>query len=47
MTPACKFVRGVVARLDGDYDKSAAQFGSNGPFESAERVVVSYNRAGC
>src|SRR5713226_9747119 len=39
------FVRGVVARLDGDYDKSLRSFDHMARLNPAERVVVSYNRA--
>jgi len=39
------FVRGVVARLDGNYDKSWRSFDRMVRLNPAERVVVSYNRA--
>jgi len=39
------FVRGVVARLDGNYDKSWRSFDRMLRLNPAERVVVSYNRA--
>jgi serine/threonine-protein kinase len=39
------FARGVLARLDGDYDKSLRSFDRMLRLNPAERVVVSYNRA--
>ena len=39
------FVRGVVARLDGDYDKALRSLDQMARLNPAERVVVSYNRA--
>lgn len=39
------FVRGVVARLDGDYEKAMRSFDRMVRLNPAERVVVSYNRA--
>jgi serine/threonine protein kinase/tetratricopeptide (TPR) repeat protein len=39
------FVRGVVARLDGDYDKALRSLDRMARLNPAERVVVSYNRA--
>ncbi len=39
------FVRSVVARLDGDYDKSLRSLDRMARLNPAERVVVSYNRA--
>jgi serine/threonine-protein kinase len=39
------FVRGVVARLDGDYEKSLRSFERMVRLNPAERVVESYNRA--
>jgi serine/threonine-protein kinase len=39
------FVRGVLARLDGDYEKSRRSFDRMARLNPAERVVVSYNRA--
>jgi serine/threonine protein kinase/Flp pilus assembly protein TadD len=39
------FVRGVLARLDGDYDRSLRSFERMVRLNPAERVVVSYNRA--
>jgi serine/threonine protein kinase/tetratricopeptide (TPR) repeat protein len=39
------FVRGVVARLDGDYNKALRSLDRMARLNPAERVVVSYNRA--
>jgi eukaryotic-like serine/threonine-protein kinase len=39
------FVRGVVARLDGDYDKAMRSLDRMLRLNPAERVVVAYNRA--
>lgn len=39
------FVRGVVARLDGDHDKALRSLDRMARLNPAERVVVSYNRA--
>ena len=39
------FVRGVLARLDGDYEKARRSFDRMVRLNPAERVVVSYNRA--
>src|SRR5260370_14438044 len=39
------FARGVLARLDGDYEKSRRSFDRMARLNPAERVVVSYNRA--
>jgi len=39
------FVRGVLARLDGDYEKSLRCFNRMVRLNPAERVVASYNRA--
>ncbi|MDX6529079.1 MAG: eukaryotic-like serine/threonine-protein kinase [Blastocatellia bacterium] len=39
------FARGVLARLDGDYNKSLRSFDRMARLNPAERVVVSYNRA--
>ncbi len=39
------FVRGVVARLDGDYERSLRSFARMVRLNPAERVVASYNRA--
>jgi serine/threonine protein kinase/tetratricopeptide (TPR) repeat protein len=39
------FVRGVLARLDGDYEKARRSLDRMARLNPAERVVVSYNRA--
>jgi serine/threonine-protein kinase len=39
------FVRGVLARLDGEYDRALRSFERMAKLNPAERVVVSYNRA--
>ncbi|MGH9906133.1 MAG: tetratricopeptide repeat protein, partial [Pyrinomonadaceae bacterium] len=39
------FVRGVLARLDGDYDRALRSFARMVRLNPAERVVASYNRA--
>ena len=39
------FARGVVARLDGDYDKALRSLDQMARLNPADRVVVSYNRA--
>ncbi len=39
------FVRGVLARLDGDYDRALRSFDRMIRLNPAERVVASYNRA--
>lgn len=39
------FVRGVLARLDGEYDRALRSFDRMVRLNPAERVVVSYNRA--
>jgi len=39
------FVRAVLARLDGDYDKALRSLDRMARLNPAERVVVSYNRA--
>lgn len=39
------FVRGVLARLDGDYERALRSFDRMVRLNPAERVVVSYNRA--
>ena len=43
--PGVQFVRGVVARLDGDYDRALRSFGRMARLNPGERVVASYNRA--
>jgi len=40
-----QFVRGVLARLDGDYGKAMRSLDRMARLNPAERVVVSYNRA--
>jgi serine/threonine protein kinase/tetratricopeptide (TPR) repeat protein len=40
-----QFVRGVLARLDGDYEKALRSLDRMARLNPAERVVVSYNRA--
>jgi len=40
-----QFVRGVVARLDGDYEKSLRSFERMERLNPAEHVVANYNRA--
>jgi eukaryotic-like serine/threonine-protein kinase len=40
-----QFVRGVVARLDGDYEKSLRSFERMVRLNPAEQVVANYNRA--
>ena len=39
------FVRGVLARLDGDYEKALRSYERMARLNPAERVVASYNRA--
>src|SRR5712671_3246372 len=39
------FIRGIVARLDGDYDKAMRSLDQMARLNPADRVVVSYNRA--
>ncbi|MFN2455624.1 MAG: protein kinase [Pyrinomonadaceae bacterium] len=39
------FVRGILARLDGEYDKALRCFDRMVRLNPAERVIVSYNRA--
>ena len=43
--PGVHFVRGVVARLDGDEDLALRSFERMAELNPAERVVASYNRA--
>ena len=43
--PGVHFVRGVVARLDGDYEKALRSFDRMVRMNPAERVLASYNRA--
>jgi serine/threonine-protein kinase len=42
--PGVFFVRGVVARLDGDYEKALRSFDRMARLNPGERVVASYNR---
>ena len=43
--PGVHFVRGVVARLDGDYEKALRSFDRMVRLNPGERVLASYNRA--
>ena len=43
--PGVQFVRGIVARLDGDYEKALRSFDRMVRLNPGERVVASYNRA--
>ena len=43
--PGVQFVRGVVARLDGDYEKALRSFDRMVRLNPGERVLASYNRA--
>src|SRR5215467_7291794 len=43
--PGVWFVRGVVARLDGDYEKALRSFDRMVRLNPGERVLASYNRA--
>src|SRR5688572_33234078 len=43
--PGVQFVRGVVARLNGDYEKALRSFDRMVRLNPAERVLASYNRA--
>ena len=43
--PGVQFVRGIVARLDGDYEKALRSFDRMVRLNPGERVLVSYNRA--
>ncbi|HEX6045466.1 MAG TPA: protein kinase [Pyrinomonadaceae bacterium] len=43
--PGVQFVRGVVARLDGDYERALRSFDRMVKLNPAERVPASYNRA--
>ncbi len=43
--PGVHFQRGVIARLDGEYDKALRCFDRMRRLSPAERVVASYNRA--
>ena len=43
--PGVQFVRGVVARLDGDYEKALRSYDRMVKLNPGERVLASYNRA--
>jgi serine/threonine-protein kinase len=43
--PGVQFVRGVVARLDGDYERALRSFDRMARLNPSDRVVASYNRA--
>ncbi|PWT90040.1 MAG: hypothetical protein C5B55_10315 [Blastocatellia bacterium] len=43
--PGVQFVRGVVARLDGEYERALRSFDRMVRLNPSERVVASYNRA--
>ena len=43
--PGVQFVRGVVARLDGEYDRALRAFARMARLNPSERVVASYNRS--
>ena len=43
--PGVHFVRGVVARLDGEYEKALRSFDRMVRLNPGERVLASYNRA--
>ena len=43
--PGVQFVRGVVARLDGDYEKAIRSYDRMVKLNPGERVLASYNRA--
>ena len=43
--PGVQFVRGIVARLDSDYEKALRSFDRMVRLNPGERVVASYNRA--
>jgi serine/threonine protein kinase/tetratricopeptide (TPR) repeat protein len=43
--PGVQFVRGVVARLDGDYEKALRSYDRMVRLNPVERVLASYNRA--
>jgi serine/threonine protein kinase/tetratricopeptide (TPR) repeat protein len=42
--PGVHFVRGIVARLDGDYEKALRSFDRMARLNPTDRVVASYNR---
>jgi eukaryotic-like serine/threonine-protein kinase len=43
--PGVQFVRGIVARLDGDYDRALRSFDRMARLNPSDRVLASYNRA--
>ena len=43
--PGVQFVRGIIARLDGDYDKALRCYDRMVRLNPGERVLASYNRA--
>ena len=43
--PGVQFVRGIVARLDGDYDRALRCFDRMARLNPSDRVVASYNRS--
>jgi len=43
--PGVQFVRGVVARLDGDYERALRSFDRMARLNPSDRVLASYNRA--
>ncbi len=42
--PGVQFVRGIVARLDGEYDRALKSFDRMARLNPSDRVVASYNR---
>jgi serine/threonine protein kinase/tetratricopeptide (TPR) repeat protein len=43
--PGVQFVRGIVARLDGDYERALRSFERMARLNPSDRVLASYNRA--
>lgn len=43
--PGVQFVRGIVARLEGEYDRALRSFDRMARLNPSDRVVASYNRA--
>jgi tetratricopeptide (TPR) repeat protein len=43
--PGVQFVRAIVARLDGDYDKALRSFDRMARLNPSDRVLASYNRS--
>ena len=43
--PGVQFVRGIVARLDGEYDRALRSFDRMSRLNPSDRVLASYNRA--